>query len=104
MPPHVHIDFVGPPPGCGRSVTDFWGLGAHRARLRCPDDVDDYMYERGVTGGVLNLYSKGYPDYGHYGDLPLKGKIPTTESGIEPGTPWLVDRSSDHQATRVVNT
>jgi hypothetical protein len=23
MPPHVHIDFVVPPPGCGRSVTDF---------------------------------------------------------------------------------
>jgi hypothetical protein len=23
LPPHVHIDFVVPPPGCGRSVTDF---------------------------------------------------------------------------------
>ena len=24
------------------------------------------------------------------------------EPGIEPGTSWLVDRSSDHQATRLV--
>jgi hypothetical protein len=23
MPPHAHTDFVFPPPGCGRSVTDF---------------------------------------------------------------------------------
>jgi len=27
------------PPGHGRSVTDFSGLDAHEARLRCPDDV-----------------------------------------------------------------
>jgi hypothetical protein len=34
MPPHVaHIDFVFSPPGYGRSVTDFWGWGAHKARL-----------------------------------------------------------------------
>jgi hypothetical protein len=30
------MDFVVPPPGCGRSVTDFWGWGAHRPQLRCP--------------------------------------------------------------------
>jgi hypothetical protein len=28
MPPHVHTDFVVPPLGCGRSVTDFWGCGS----------------------------------------------------------------------------
>jgi hypothetical protein len=28
MPPHVLIVFVVSPPGCGRSVTDFWGWGA----------------------------------------------------------------------------
>jgi hypothetical protein len=56
MPPHVHIEFVVPPPGCGRSVSDFWGWGVHRARLRCLDDVnDDDMCERGVPGGALNL-------------------------------------------------
>jgi hypothetical protein len=29
-------------------------------------------------------------------------KIPTAEPGIEPGTSWIVVRSSDHQATRLV--
>jgi hypothetical protein len=32
--------FVVSPPGCGRSVTDFWGWDAHEAQLRCPDEVD----------------------------------------------------------------
>jgi hypothetical protein len=59
MPPHVHTDFVVPPPGCGRSVTDFVGWGSDRAQLRCPDDVSDYIYERGVPGGALNLNSTG---------------------------------------------
>jgi hypothetical protein len=34
------MDFVVSPPGCGRSVTDFWGWDAHEAQLRCPDKVD----------------------------------------------------------------
>jgi hypothetical protein len=91
-----------PPPGCGRSVTDFCGWGAHRAQLRCPDDVSIDMYERGVPGGALNLNSTSNPDHGRYGDLPLQEEIPTAEPGIEPGTSWLVERSSDHQATRLV--
>jgi hypothetical protein len=33
------MDFVVSPPGCGRSVTDFWGWDAREARLRCPDEV-----------------------------------------------------------------
>jgi hypothetical protein len=87
MPPHVHIDFVVPPPGCGRCVTDFSGWGAHRARLRCPDDVsDDDMCERGVPAGALNQSSTSYPDHGRCGDLPLQEKIPTAEPGIQPGT------------------
>jgi hypothetical protein len=102
FPPHVHIDFVVPSPGCGRSVTDFWGWGAHRARLCCPDNVSDDMCECGVPGRVLNLSSTGYPDHGRCGDLPLQGKIPRTEPRIEPGTSRLVVRSSDHQATRLV--
>jgi hypothetical protein len=60
------------------------------------------MYERGVPGGALNLNPTGYPDHGRYGDLPLQGKTPIAEPGIEPGTSWLVVRSSDHQATRLV--
>jgi hypothetical protein len=64
--------------------------------------VSDDMYERGVPGGALKVNSIGYPDHGRYGDLPLQGKIPTAEPGIEPGTSWLVARISDHQATRLV--
>ena len=37
------------------------------------------------------------------GILPLQGKIPMVEPGIEPGTSWLIVRSSDHQTTRLVN-
>jgi hypothetical protein len=83
IPPHAHMDFVVSPPGCGRSVTDFWGWDAHEAQLRCPDDVSvDDMCERGVTGVALNLTFISYPDRGHYGDLLLQEKIPTTEPGI----------------------
>jgi hypothetical protein len=71
MPSHVHIDFVVPPPGCSRSVTDVLGWSAHRAQLRCPDNVSVYIYERAVQGGALNLNSTGYPDHGRYGDLVL---------------------------------
>jgi hypothetical protein len=70
-------DFVVSPPGCDRSVTDFWGWDAHEARLRCPGEVDGdiwiwsgwwymdmkwmviYGYE--VPGGVLNLRSTKLP-------------------------------------------
>jgi hypothetical protein len=34
------MDFVVSPPGCCRSVTNFWGWDAHEAQLRCPDEVD----------------------------------------------------------------
>jgi hypothetical protein len=70
VPPHVHIDFVVPPPGCGQSVTKFWGWGTHRAQLNFPDDVSDDKYERGVPGGTLHLNSTGYLDHGRYEDLP----------------------------------
>jgi hypothetical protein len=56
----------------------------------------------GVPGGALNLSSTSYPDHGRYGDLPLQGRISTAEQTIEPGTSWLVIRSSDHQTTRAV--
>jgi hypothetical protein len=50
----------GLPPGCGWSVTDFWGWDAHEARLRCPDEVDG---EYGVPGEALNLNSTNFPDH-----------------------------------------
>jgi hypothetical protein len=43
------------------------------------------IYEYEVPGGALNLKSN-YPDHGRQGDLPLQGKIPMAEPGIEPGT------------------
>jgi hypothetical protein len=102
LPPPVHMDVEVPPPGCGRSVTKFWGWGAHRAKLRCLDDVSDNIYERGVPGGALNLNSTGYPAHGRYGNLPLQGKIPTEQPGIETGTSLLVVKSSHNEATRLV--
>jgi hypothetical protein len=47
------MDFVVPPPGCGRSVTDFWGWDVHEAQLRCPVRwMVIYQYE--VPGWSLN--------------------------------------------------
>jgi hypothetical protein len=40
------------------------------------------IYEYEVPGGALNLNSTNYPHHG----LPLQGKIPMAELGIEPGT------------------
>jgi hypothetical protein len=56
------------------------------------------IYEREVPERALSLKSTNYPDQGHNGDRPLRGKIPTAGPGIEPGTSCLVVRSSDHQA------
>jgi len=36
------------------------------------------------------------------GVFPFQGKTQVVEPGIEPGTSWLVVRSSDHQARRLV--
>jgi hypothetical protein len=44
------------------------------------------IYEYEVPGGALNLKPTNYPDHGRQGDLPLHGKIPVAEPGIEPGT------------------
>jgi hypothetical protein len=44
------------------------------------------IYEYEVPGGALNLKSIKYPDHGRLGDLPLQGKIPMAEPGIELGT------------------
>ena len=35
------------------------------------------------------------------GVFPFQGKTHMVQPGIEPGTSWLVVRSSDHQATRL---
>jgi hypothetical protein len=50
------------------------------------------IYEYEVPGGALNINSINYPDHG----LPLQGKTPLEEPGIEPGTSRSVVRNSDH--------
>ena len=54
-----------------------------------------HVYEDEVPGWALKSKSTNYPDNVHHGDLPLPGKIPIVEPGIEPGT-WLVVRNLDH--------
>jgi hypothetical protein len=46
------VDFVDYPPGCGRSVTDFWGWDAHEAQLRFPDEVDGDIWIWGTRRGL----------------------------------------------------
>ena len=64
MPPHVLSDFVvspTPSPGCGWSVTDFWGWDAQEERLGCPDENDGEMKgESGVSGGGLDPSKRSY--------------------------------------------
>ena len=56
MPPSVLMNFVVFPPGCGYSVADFWGWGAHEVRLRCPDEVSgDMCVKMRYRDGPLNL-------------------------------------------------
>jgi hypothetical protein len=78
----------------------WWGP-LHRRDLVSSITVDWFLAPR--TWG-FNLKSKptNYPDHGHHGDPPPTRKIPMIELGIEPGTSWLVIRSSDHQTTRLV--
>jgi hypothetical protein len=56
--PHHHhhhmslMDFAVSPPGCGRSVTDFWRWDAHEAQLRCPDEVDGDIWIWSTSRGL----------------------------------------------------
>jgi hypothetical protein len=61
------------------------------------------MCERGVPGGALKLNYTSYPDRGRCGDLLLQWEIPIAEPEIEPGTSWLVVRTSDQPGTRLVS-
>ena len=88
--------FVVPPPGCGGSVTDFWGWDAHEVQLRCPDGMRGDILENEVPGGALSLDLLTTQNMVTTGILPPTRKIPMVEPGIEPGTSCLVVRSSDH--------
>ena len=89
------VDFVVPPPGHGKSVTDFWLMDAHEAQLRYPDGVWVVIEEDVVPGGALNL------------NLLTTQTMVTTEifpfkenshgrAGNRTRTSWLVVRDSDH--------
>ena len=56
--------------------------------------------ESEVPGGALNLMTT--QTMVTMGVFPFQEKTHMVEPGIEPGTSWLVVRSSDHQATRLV--
>ena len=90
------VEFVVLPPGHGRSVTDVWGWDPHEAQLRCPDGVWVVIEEDVVPGGALNLNSTNVPRPLSPRESSPSRKIPTVETGIEPGTSWLVVRNSDH--------
>ena len=101
VPPPVLMNFAVFPPGCGDSVADFWGWGAHEAQLRCPDDVsgDMYIYEDEVPGCVIKSKSTSYPDHSHWETSPTRKHSHGRAGiffGIEPGTSWLEVRNLDH--------
>ena len=58
--------------------------------------IVDWFLAPHSWGFYLKSKSTNYPDHGHHGETPSTRKIPMVEPGIEPGTSWLVARSSDH--------
>jgi hypothetical protein len=52
------MDFVVSPPGCVRSVTDFWGWDAHEALFRCPDKLDRDTWIWSTRRGLNLSYTK----------------------------------------------
>ena len=62
-----------PLPGCGGSVTDFWGWDAHEAQLRCPDGMRGDILGNEVPGGALSLDLLTTQTTGIF---PLQGKFP----------------------------
>jgi hypothetical protein len=78
------MHFVVSPPGCGRSVIDFWVGRPWGAVTLSHWGGWWYMnmrYQEGPQTQVL----LNYPGHGHHGNLLLQGKIPMVELGIEPG-------------------
>ena len=68
--------FVVPPPGCGGSVTDFWGWDADEAQLRCPDGMRGDILGNELPGGALSLDLLTTQTVVTTGILPLQGKFP----------------------------
>ena len=88
----------------GDSVADFWGLDAHEARLRCPDDVNGDMQEDAIPGGALSLNLRNYPDHGHQGNFSPARKNPRGRTGnrtrdfmISSQRLWPLDHEAGHK-------
>jgi hypothetical protein len=59
------------------------------------------IHEYEVPEGVLTQVLPTYSDHGHHGNLPLQGKIPIIEPGIEPGTSGPVVRRDGRLGLRL---
>jgi hypothetical protein len=76
IPPHVPYGLRGSPPGCGRSVTDFWGWDAHQAQLRCADEVDGDILIWSTGRGLKPKLYWTTQTMVTIGIFPFKGKFP----------------------------
>jgi hypothetical protein len=96
------MDFVVSPPGCGRSVNDFWGWDAHEAQLRCPDEVDGDAWIWS-TRRDLNLSSTKLPTQWSPWESSSSRKNPhvrprnrTRDLMISSQKLWPLDHEADH--------
>ena len=92
MSPHVHTNFRGPPSGLWRKCNRLLRMGRPWGAVTLSRWCEGWW---GARRGLKSRFTN-YPDHGHHGDPPPTRKIPMVEPGIEPGTSWLVVRSSDH--------
>ena len=98
MPPHVPTNFRGPPSWLWRKCNRLLRLGRRWGAVTLSRWCEGWYIGRWGARRGLKSRSTNYPDHGHHGDPPPTRKIPMVEPGIEPGTSWLVVRSSDHEA------
>jgi hypothetical protein len=68
------MDFVVSPPGCGRSVTDFWGWDAHEAQLRCPDEVVGDIWTWSTRRGLKPKFNELTRPWSPWGSSPIREK------------------------------
>jgi hypothetical protein len=90
------MDIVVSAPGCGRSVTDFWGWDAHEEQLRCTDEVDGDIWTWSTRSSLKPKFYWTTQIKVTIEIFPFKEKFPMVEPWIEPGTSWSVVRNSDH--------
>jgi hypothetical protein len=70
------MDFVVSPPGCGQSVTDFWGSVAREVKLLCPDEVDGDVWIWSTKRGLKPKFYWTTQTLVIMGIFPFKEKSP----------------------------